>query len=289
MIINGKAIAQDLLQKLKKNIDLLKQRGILPTCAVILVGKNPESLSYVRQKQFAAEKIGLRLMISYQPSTVDTQTIQSLIREYNTDPTIHGVILQRPLPNRLYNQLILNSIAPNKDVDGFVPGSKFQVPVALAVEKILCKIYDLRFKKYEAKQFQLLLIKQHIVIIGRGETAGKPIAEYLTQQGCHVSVVHSKTSQQEKQNKIKCSDVIISCVGKERVITKDNIKQGATLISVGIWRDSEGKLHGDYEEDEIKDIASFYTPTPGGVGPVNVACLMENLLTACTSLSLSIH
>jgi len=278
MIINGKAIAQDLLQKLKKDIDGLKQQGITPTLAVILVGKNPESLSYVRQKQFAAEDIGARLVIRYQLSTVDPQTIQSLIREYNKDLNIHGVILQRPLPEHLQNPKLLNSVKPEKDIDGFVPGSKFKVPVALAVEKILQKIY-------EKNNFISWLHKQHIVVIGRGETAGKPIAAFFIQQGCNVSVIHSQTSEKEKQRTLTNADIIISCVGKERVVTPQSIKQGAILISVGIWRDSEGKLHGDYEEDDIKDIASFYTPTPGGVGPVNVSCLMQNLVTAANSVN----
>jgi len=294
MIINGKAIAQDLLQKLKKDIDGLKQQGITPTLAVILVGKNPESLSYVRQKQFAAEDIGARLVIRYQLSTVDPQTIQSLIREYNKDLNIHGVILQRPLPEHLQNPKLLNSVKPEKDIDGFVPGSKFKVPVALAVEKILKQIYKFQIPNDKSmqqlsneamKQYTLWLKEQTIVVIGRGETAGKPIAAFFIQQGCNVSVIHSQTSEKEKQRTLTNADIIISCVGKERVVTPQSIKQGAILISVGIWRDSEGKLHGDYEEDDIKDIASFYTPTPGGVGPVNVSCLMQNLVTAANSVN----
>jgi methylenetetrahydrofolate dehydrogenase (NADP+)/methenyltetrahydrofolate cyclohydrolase len=290
MIINGKAIAQDLLQKLKKDIDGLKQQGITPTLAVILVGKNPESLSYVRQKQFAAEDIGARLVIRYQLSTVDPQTIQSLIREYNKDLNIHGVILQRPLPEHLQNPKLLNSVKPEKDIDGFVPGSKFKVPVALAVEKILQEISKSKEQKAKSKRnnqkaYDNWIKQQNIVVIGRGETAGKPIADYFKKQGYRISVIHSQTSEKEKQRTLTNADIIISCVGKERVVTPQSIKQGAILISVGIWRDSEGKLHGDYEEDDIKDIASFYTPTPGGVGPVNVSCLMQNLVTAANSVN----
>ena len=157
----------------------------------------------------------------------------------------------------------------------------------MAVEKILHHTYTSmkQLNNSTIEQYMLWLKEQSIVIIGRGETAGKPIAEYLIQQGCHVSIIHSQTTDKEKQHQILHADIIISCVGKERVITKKNIKQGATLISVGIWRDSEGKLHGDYEEDEIKDITSFYTPTPGGVGPVNVASLLENLVTAVNSVN----
>ena len=123
---------------------------------------------------------------------------------------------------------------------------------------------------------------KHIVVIGRGETAGGPIAKQLSMHNEQCTIIHSKTKDEKKNLLLRQADIIVSCVGKERIIKKEDIKKGVILISVGIWRDNEGKLHGDYDEDEIKDIASFYTPTPGGVGPVNVACLMENLITAST-------
>ena len=284
MIINGKAIAQDLLRKLKKDIDLLKQRGILPTLAIILVGKNPESLSYIRQKERTAKQIGAELRVIKYELEITKDTVQKQITELNADPLIHGVIIQRPLPTQLQDKKLLNSINPYKDVDGFVSGSKFQVPVALTVEKILQEISKSKEQKAKSKRnnqkaYDNWIKQQNIVVIGRGETAGKPIADYFKKQGYRISVIHSQTSEKEKQRTLTNTDIIISCVGKERVVTPQSIKQGAILISVGIWRDSEGKLHGDYEEDDIKKIASFYTPTPGGVGPVNVACLLENLVS----------
>jgi len=128
------------------------------------------------------------------------------------------------------------------------------------------------------KQCILWLKKQRIVVIGRGETGGRPIFDYLVKQGCSVSVVHSQTPEKEKLNRLTEANIIISCVGKKGIVQSSDIKKGVILLSVGIFRDSQGKPHGDYEEDEIKNIASFYTPTPGGVGPINVACLMENLV-----------
>ena len=284
MIINGKAIAQDLLRKLKKDIDLLKQRGILPTLAIILVGKNPESLSYIRQKERTAKQIGAELRVIKYELEITKDTVQKQITELNADPLIHGVIIQRPLPTQLQDKKLLNSINPYKDVDGFVSGSKFQVPVALTVEKILQEISKSKEQKAKSKRnnqkaYDNWIKRQNIVVIGRGETAGKPITDYLIQQGCNVSVCHSQTSEKEKRRALTHADIIISCVGKQGIITPNEIKKGVILISVGIWRDSEGKLHGDYEEDDIKKIASFYTPTPGGVGPVNVACLLENLVS----------
>ncbi|KKS89467.1 MAG: Bifunctional protein FolD [Microgenomates group bacterium GW2011_GWC1_43_11] len=302
MIIDGKQIADEMLQKLQAEVSQLKHKGVTPTLAVILVGDNPESMSYVRQKQKTADSIHVEVRVIRYPQTVSQAIINKTIEQCNNDSHIHGIIIQRPLPEHLQDPQLLNSIDPSKDVDGFVPGSKFNVPVALATEKILEQIYKFQILNDESmqqlnnplrlkpiseasetmKQFFLWLKKQHVVVIGRGETGGKPIAEYLIQQGCNVSVVHSQTSEEEKQRVLKNADIIISCVGKKSIVTPDIIKKGVILISIGISKGDDGILHGDYEEDEIKHIASFYTPTPGGVGPVNVACLMENLVTSAS-------
>jgi len=305
MSIDGKNLADTLLETLKTRTSLLKSKGITPTLAVILVGDDPGSASYVRQKEKTAERIGAELRVMRYGLGVTKDAIQKQIKELNADRSIHGIIIQRPLPKQLQDEKLLGSISPSKDVDGFVPGSKFKVPVAIAVERILKQIFNFQFsifKQTEKKlNFKHWINMKNTIVIGRGETAGKPIAEYFSRLGCHVSVVHSQTTKKEKQRQIQSADIIISCVGKKQVIqgatlnnieggeAPNSIKQGATLISVGIWRDSEGKLHGDYEEKDIKDTAAFYTPTPGGVGPVNVACLIENLLTACTSHPLSVH
>lgn len=244
MKIDGKAIADKILDDLAREV---KKNGIVPTLAVILVGDNPASMAYIKQKQKAADRIGAKVILSNKLSDV---------KKFSDDPSVHGIIIQRPLPNDKIPEVILT-----KDVDGFEKKSPFTVPVAMAVETIL---------NTTGTDWN----NQKIVVIGRGETAGKPIAAYFKQS----TVVHSQTPNPEKI--LKTADIIISCVGKERVVT--TIKPGAILIGVGIWRDNEGKLRGDYDEEEIKDIASHYTPTPGGVGPVNVACLMQNLIKALT-------
>ena len=281
MKIDGNKLTDKILTSLSNQVSSLH---LAPSLAVILVGDNPASESYVRQKQKAANSIHAEVKVIRYPQSVSRSVINETIEQLNNDSSVHGVILQLPLPPH-FDVSINESVDPKKDVDGFVPGSKFQVPVALAVEKILQKIYEVRFTKYEKNNFISWLLKQTIVVIGRGETAGKPIADYLIQQGCNISVIHSQTSEKEKQRTLTNADIIISCVGKQRVVTPGGIKKGVILISVGIFRDSEGKLHGDYEEDEIRNIASFYTPTPGGVGPVNVACLLENLVTAANSVN----
>ncbi|MEK7577228.1 MAG: bifunctional 5,10-methylenetetrahydrofolate dehydrogenase/5,10-methenyltetrahydrofolate cyclohydrolase [Patescibacteria group bacterium] len=263
MLIDGKAIADTILETLKVDVSHLKTSGITPTLAVILVGDDPASLAYIKQKQKAAEIIGARIILSHQSSSISKDDFKKLILQYNDDPNIHGIIIQRPIPNNLDTTIV----KLKKDIDGFLPNSPFKVPVALAVDEIL-------------KSIHISLVNKNIVIIGRGETAGKPIAEHLTKMGYAPIIIHSQTPNTKEI--MQSADIIISCVGKKRVITSENIKQGVILISVGIWRDTEGKLHGDYDEKDIEIKAPWYTPTPKGVGPVNVACLMQNLIHSCT-------
>jgi len=279
MKIDGKAIADKILEDLTLKVKLLKEKGIVPTLAVILVGDNPASLSYIKQKQKTAERIGATLQLHQASSDMRQDTLLELITKLNVDPQVHGIIVQRPLPKASsINNAILKTINQQKDVDGFVPNSPFAVPVARAVIMILRFVFSQLNQLVQLDQFDVWLKKKRIVIIGKGETAGRPIADYLAKQHCTTSTIHSQTANPQKL--IRNADIVISCVGKERVVTKDMIKSGSILISVGIWRDSEGKLHGDYEEEDVKDTASFYTPTPGGVGPVNVACLMQNVVEA---------
>lgn len=246
MKIEGKTIAENILHDLAQKIKTL---GVTPTLAVILIGDNPASVAYIKQKQKAADRIGAKVILSSELSDVT---------KFNDDPSVHGVIIQRPLPNKNIPEVKLT-----KDVDGFEKNSPFTPPVVLAVQALLTST-------------GVDVAKKRMVVIGRGETAGKPIAHYF--KGAYV--VHSHTPNPKEI--IRQGDIIVSCVGKKRVVAKDLVKSGAILIGVGIWRDSEGKLRGDYNEDEMKEIASYYTPTPGGVGPVNVACLMENLVKALT-------
>lgn len=292
MKIDGKAIAETMLSGLAGQVSELKKLGVTPTMAVILVGNDPASLSYIKQKQNAAEKIGAKLIVKTLDSGLRTQELKTIIEDFNTDPSIHGIIIQRPLPKETkIDTAILNGVGPRKDVDGFVPGSPYTVPVAGAVLTILKHIISQppntnpQIPLREAsdhdeadKQFEKWLMSKTIVVIGRGETAGSPIADLLLKKGCNVTVVHSQTKTPDKIT--KTADIIISCVGKENVVRRENMKKDAVLLSVGIWRDDKGKLHGDYNEEGITDIARFYTPTPGGVGPVNVACLMQNLVLA---------
>ncbi len=266
MKIDGKAIADAILTDLTKQVSRLKQKDITPTLAVLLVGDNPESLSYIRQKQIATEKIGGRFIFEQLPKATLPRELAARVDMYNRDPATHALIVQRPLPPHI-DASVGQTVSRKKDIDGFVNNSPFEVPIAMAIFSILKHIgINAKHKK--------------VVIIGRGETAGKPIAEAFEKQQCATSIITSSTPN--PQEITQRADIIISCVGKRKIVTADAIKPGVILISVGITRGEDGKLHGDYEEEDVKNIASFYTPTPGGVGPLNIACLMQNLVKTCT-------
>jgi methylenetetrahydrofolate dehydrogenase (NADP+)/methenyltetrahydrofolate cyclohydrolase len=280
MIIDGKVLADTILTRLKSTVTSLKIRGCTPTLAVILVGDNAASLSYIKQKEKAAINIGAKVILEQLPGNVSPTILSSAIAHYNNDASIHGLIIQRPIPEGIGKVGdILSRVAPTKDIDGFIPNSPFEPPVARAVLTILEHVHGhLVGQGLVNNDFIAWLTSQSIAIVGRGETAGKPIADTLKRYNCATFIIHSHTNNPKKV--LQNATIIVSCVGKPRIITRSLIQPGVILISLGIWSDQQGKLHGDYEPEEVKSIASFYTPTPGGVGPVNVACLMNNLTDA---------
>ncbi|MBI3385752.1 bifunctional 5,10-methylenetetrahydrofolate dehydrogenase/5,10-methenyltetrahydrofolate cyclohydrolase [Candidatus Gottesmanbacteria bacterium] len=247
---------------------------------MILVGDNPGSVAFIKQKQKAATRIGADLILKQLPETASPSDVSALVTQYNNDPKIHGLIVQRPLPPSLGDMsAVLASVALNKDVDGFLPNSPFIAPVARAVLAILNLVFEREKPNIKETTFDEWLQNQCSVIIGRGETAGKPISKVLTEKGCTISIVHSHTPN-PKEITLKFN-IIVSCVGRERVVTPDMVTPQTILIGVGMWTDPSGKLRGDFNKEEIDDNVAYYTPTPGGVGPVNVANLMKNLVEAC--------
>lgn len=248
MKIDGRAIADKILANLPRT-------RVTPILAVIQVGNDKESTIYINQKKKAASRIGATIIHKQYPLNVSENKLKVAIQTFNRDQSIHGIILQQPLPPHLNATFIYQFMKVEKDVDGFEPNSPYTPPVAAAVMTILNAIGQK---------------PGSCVVIGRGETAGSPIAETLGKNGWNVSVVHSQTENPEEI--IKKAHVVISCVGKGKVVTADMVHKNTILIGVG---------RGDYDEEEIKDIVAYYTPTPGGVGPVNVACLMQNLIKAC--------
>lgn len=269
MKINGRKIANDISENLKTRVDKLKNKKVTPTLLIITFGNNPQTESYLKQKLLRAKEIGAKVIIKRFSEKVSNKIVFELIDKLNKDKKINGIIIQRPLNKNLNEEKISLAVIKEKDVDGFNPNSLFAVPIAIAVLKLI----ESTLENLDIYSF---LKSKKIVVIGRGITAGKPIIELLKKLNIKTKIIDSKTK--DKQKIIKSADIIISSVGK-KIIEKENIKKGVILIGVGMHTEN-GKLKGDYEELEIEQKASFYTPTPGGVGPVNVIMLMKNLVEA---------
>ncbi len=280
MKIDGVALAGSIYKELTPQVAALKTKGIVPALGVILVGDNPNSILFIKQKQKAAERIGAKLILKQFPPNLRPEILQSTIQQFNNDSFIHGIIVQRPLPPELGDMSkILDTISPMKDVDGFLPNSPFVPPVAQAVLAILNVVFEHEKPNITETSFNSWLEDQCSVVIGRGETAGRPIAKVLAERGCTISIIHSKTPNPKEIT--RRATIIVSCVGKERVVTPDMVTSKAILIGVGMHTNPSGKLAGDFDEEEMKNAVTYYTPTPGGVGPINVAHLMKNLIDAC--------
>lgn len=263
MKIDGKTIASDILASLKPQVEKLKERGIIPTLAIILIGNDESSKSYIKQKQLKAEEIGAKIELYHFESFRETELLK-LLEGLNQNPKIHGIIVQRPLPTEFDRNRISQAININKDVDGFNDSSNFDAPVAEAVIEILDRIsYNYKEKK--------------IVVIGKGETAGRPVIKLLNKLNLTPTVIDSKTENAEEI--IKSANVIISAVGKENTVKPDDLNEDQILIGVGLFS-IDGKLKGDYNPELVDGKVRYYTPTIGGVGPVNVAMLMKNLVQA---------
>lgn len=278
MKIDGREIAQHILDNLTARVEKLqRQYGVTPHLAVVRVGEDPAITSFVNQKKKTAEKIGAKISIFQYDDTVAERVLSEKLIELDKDPQVHGLILQLPVPKHINKEKLINTINPGKDVDGFHPVSKFYVPLAMAVIEVLQEVHFHKDPSEEVPFIKWLQI-QNIVILGKGKTGGQPTAELLQKMKLQPIVIDSKTSNRE--HLLQQADIIIAAVGKEGIITRSTVKPGVILIGVGMNRNNEGKFYGDYDVEEIKDIASFYTPVPGGVGPVNVAKLMENVVVA---------
>ena len=277
MIIRGKELAEKVINQINQDLTLLLKNGIESKIVIITLG--PESVwkSYVDQKLKLAEKLKIKAE-HINLSHTSEEILLNLLEKLNQDKKTHGIIVQRPLPININKEKIIKAINPQKDIDGFRPDSKFELPIFLAIEDILKKAKTFDKQKID---FILWLRSKNITVVGKGETGGKPIIEKLSKLGINPAVADSKTKHISEL--LEKADIIISATGKEGIIRKDNIKKGAILIGIGMHRGGDGKLKGDFDEKEIESIASFYTPTPGGVGPVNVACLLENLIKAAES------
>jgi len=283
MKLDGKEIAKEIIEPLKKRTEKLKDKKIVPHLLIIMAIDDPRTKSYVKQKLLRAKQIGAKVTIKKVSEKVSEDNLLNLIRKANKDKKIHGIIIQRPLPKQIHEDEIARAVAIQKDVDGFNPKSGFAAPVALAILKLIEVSLRQRINDQKSDEMFEFLKSKKITVIGKGTTAGRPVINLLRKLNLNPKVIDSKTKATEKEKILKTSDIIILAVGK-KVLSVNQVKKGAFLIGIGMHAENE-KLYGDYNEEEVKNKSSFYTPTPGGVGPVNVSMLMKNLVEACENLS----
>ena len=271
-IINGKELAKEIRLNLK---EIVEKENLSPKLAVILCGDDEASKVYVRNKSKACDEVGIKFEEFLLPSTTTQKELLELIDKLNQDKEIDGILLQSPIPKGLNIEEAFEKIRPEKDVDGFNP---YNVGKLCIGEDgfIPCTPYGI-MKMFE--KYNINLEGKKAVIVGRSNIVGKPMAQCLLSKNATVTICHSRTKDLKEE--LKDADVVIAAVGKRNVIKADMIKEGAVVIDVGMNRNDEGKLCGDVDFEEISKKASFITPVPGGVGPMTVAMLMENVVKAC--------
>lgn len=272
MEISGKKLQEELLPDLKRRIENLKLKGVNPAIGIVTLGPEETWEAYVGQKIKLAKNLGIEArLVNIHPKSTDD--VLSVISDLNNDPTIHGLIVQRPFPTHIDTDKVIQSVSKYKDIDGFRNDSEFEVPVWLAVQHFLTHVSRLP----DASEFQFWLSNQSILVIGKGETAGSPVIRGLQKLKIEPKIMDSKTNNRNEL--FMNADVIIFATGKRVEVPYGLLKKNCILIGIGLHREDE-KLVGDFDENEAKNYVSYYTPSPGGVGPLNLAFLFENLLTA---------
>ncbi|MDH4194266.1 MAG: bifunctional methylenetetrahydrofolate dehydrogenase/methenyltetrahydrofolate cyclohydrolase FolD [Nitrospirota bacterium] len=272
-IIDGKALAQTIREGIAEEVSLLeKDTGIKPGLAAILVGDDPASAVYVKNKKIACEKAGLYPEEHRLPASTTQEALLKLIRQLNVDPRIHGILVQLPLPPGIDSQAILQAVTPEKDVDGFHPVNVGRLvggePVFIpCTPKGVIQMIDSTGQDIAGKR---------AVVIGRSNIVGKPVAMLLLHRHATVTICHSRTK--DLPGVAREADILIAAIGKPLFVTADMVKEAAVVIDVGINRLADGKLVGDVDFDRVKERAGWITPVPGGVGPMTIAMLLQNTL-----------
>ncbi|MGC3961962.1 MAG: bifunctional methylenetetrahydrofolate dehydrogenase/methenyltetrahydrofolate cyclohydrolase FolD [Rhodocyclaceae bacterium] len=271
-IIDGNALSQKVREDIAQGAAELIKQGIQPCLAVILVGDNPASAVYVRNKVNACEKAGFRSLKFTFPVDVAPDEVFDKIAELNADPAVHGILVQLPLPRQFDENKVLEAISPEKDVDGF-HAENFGLLLQGRKSFYPCTPWGV-MKMLEAENVQLAGMEA--VIIGRSNIVGKPMAVMLLSQGATVTVCHSKT--RDLNFHTRRADLVVAAIGKPKFVTGDMLKPGAVVIDVGINRLPDGKLCGDVDFESAKEVAGAITPVPGGVGPMTITMLLANTL-----------
>lgn len=278
-LIDGNALSRQLRTEVAARTAALKSRGITPGLAVVLVGDNPASQVYVRNKVKACEDVGFHSVLEKYDASMTEEQLLARVQALNNDPAIHGILVQLPLPKHIDDHKVIEAISPLKDVDGFHVASAGALMVGEVGFKA-CTPYGC-MKMLESIGMKDLRGK-HAVVIGRSNIVGKPMAMMLLAANATVTVCHSGTADLAAMT--RQADVVVAAVGKRNVLTADMVKPGAVVIDVGMNRNGEGKLCGDVDFEGVKQVAGYITPVPGGVGPMTITMLLVNTLEAAERL-----
>lgn len=277
-IIDGKALAQEIRNDLKLEVQELKEKGINPKLAVIMLGEDKASAVYVRNKSKACNELGIEFEEFIKGNETTQKELIDLIDELNKREDIHGILLQSPIPKNLDIREAFNRIDSKKDVDGFNPINVGKLAIGEDCF-ISCTPYGV-IKMLEA--YNIEIEGKRAVVIGRSNIVGKPVAQCLLNKNATVTICHSKTRNIAEV--VREADIVIAALGKPKFVTEDMIKDGAVVIDVGINRNSAGKLEGDVDFENVSKKASYITPVPGGVGPMTIAMLMTNVVKAAKNI-----
>ena len=273
-LINGKEVAKKVRKDLKSEVIKLKENGINPKLAVIMVGNDPGSTVYVRNKSKACQKVGIEFEEFLYDENLSESELLDVIKKLNEDSSINGILLQSPVPKHIHINKAFRTIAPEKDVDGFNPVNVGNLTIGEDAF-ISCTPYGV-IRMFE--EYNIELEGKNAVILGRSNIVGKPMIQCMLNKNATVTVCHSRTNNIEEIT--KNADIIISAIGKPKFLKENMVKDGAVVIDVGINRLDDGSIVGDVDFDEVSKKASYITPVPGGVGPMTIAMLLNNVVKA---------
>ena len=272
-LLDGKIMAAELEEALKKRVDALKDQGVVPGLTVILAGDNPASQTYVGNKEKACARLGIRSKTLRMPADVAQEALEAAILDANEDPSVHGILVQLPLPAQLDADRALSLIRPEKDVDGF-----HEINTGRLCQGRECAVACTpKGALYMLKSAGIPIAGKEAVVVGRSNIVGKPMALLLLQENATVTVCHSRT-RNLKEHTLR-ADILVAAIGRPGFVTGDMVKEGAAVVDVGINR-VNGKLCGDVDFDAVQEKAAYITPVPGGVGKMTIAMLMDNTVAA---------
>ncbi len=273
-VIDGKALSKKLREQIKKDAESLKSKGICPSLSVIIVGEDPASKTYVKNKRLACEEVGIKSDVYELPESTTSDELLSLVKKLNADESVHGILVQLPLPKHLDEKVVIENIRIDKDVDAFHPQNVGRIMIG-DFDFLPCtpagvmEIIDEAGVEVKGKE---------CVVVGRSNIVGKPQAMLLLHRHGTVTLCHSRTKDLKEVT--RRAEILVAAVGKAKMITADMVRPGAVVIDVGMNRDENGKLCGDVDFDGVKDVASVITPVPGGVGPLTITMLLKNTIKA---------